>query len=159
LLSPALFKERIYTPMAYRQTFLTGVIIAMMSLFCQWLNWFAFEKIGYEQWITLVTPLILCFMYHLVQLDAGKNGNFSRGFFFIFSVAVPFLVGLIITLVILILNPGISTFAPDVDYMGTPPEIIATYAGRFMFTSLYLAVFALIDLPIQKYLDSKKENK
>lgn len=145
--------------MPYRQTLLTGVIIALMSLFCQWLNWFAFEKIGYAEAVTLITPLILCFMYHLVQLDAGKNGNFSRGFFFIFSVAVPFLAGLIITLVLLILNPGISTFSPDADYAGTAPEIIATYAGRFMFTSLYLAVFALIDLPIQRYLDSKKENK
>lgn len=128
-----------------------------MSLFCQWLNWFTFEKIGYDEKFTLITPLILCFMYHLVQLDAGKNGNFSRGFFFTFSSAVPFLFGLLVTLVLLILNPGISTFSPDVDYTGTPVEIIATYAGRFMFTSLYLAAFALIDLPIQKYLDHKKE--
>ncbi len=145
--------------MQFRQTWTSAFVITMLSLFSQWLNWFAFEKLGYDAVFTLVTPLILCLMYHLVQLDSGGNNDFSRKFVFIFSVAVPFLVGLIITLVLLLLDPGISTFNPEADYKGTAAEVISTYAGRFMLSSLYMAVFALIDIPILKYLDSKKEQK
>ncbi|MBQ8296294.1 MAG: hypothetical protein IJX77_00755 [Ruminococcus sp.] len=146
--------------MQFTQSLKTGIIIAVLSLFAQTLNWVAFEKIGYDAKFTLLTPLILCFMYHLVQLDAGsKEFNFSRRFFFGFSVALPFAAGLILTIVMLVLDPGISTFNPDADYTGTAPEIIATYAGRFMLTSLYMAVFALIDIPILKYLDRKREEK
>ena len=98
-------------------------------------------------------------MYHLVQLDAGQKDGFSRRFFFLFAVFVPFAVGFIITLLILLLDPGISTFNPEADYQGTAAEIISTYAGRFMLTSLYLAAFALIDIPLLRYLDHKKEQK
>lgn len=147
------------TIMQYKQTWLTGLVIALLSLFAQWVNWFIFEKIGYDSKFTLLTPLVLCLMYHLVQLDAGRDDGFSRRFFFLFSVAVPFMTGLLITLVLLLLDPGISTFSPDADYMGTAPEVISTYAGRFMVTSLYLAVFALIDIPILRYLDRKRLGK
>ncbi|MCD7890982.1 MAG: hypothetical protein LUG26_04205 [Ruminococcus sp.] len=145
--------------MQYKQNWLTGGIIALLSLFVQWLNWFAFEKLGYDEKYTLITPLIICFMYHLVQLDAGKKDSISRKFVFIFSAAVPFAFGLVLTVVFLLIDPGISTFSPDVDYTGTAPEVISTYAGRFMITSLYLTVFALIDIPIQKYLDSRRRKK
>lgn len=142
--------------MKYKQSFLSGLVIFMLSLFAQWVNWFAFEKIEYNEKFTFLTPLILCFMYHLVQLEANGTDNFSRRFFFIFSVAAPFLFGLILTLIILLLNPGISTFSPDVDYTGTVPEVVSVYAGRFMVTSLYMAVFAAIDIPLLKYLDRKR---
>lgn len=145
--------------MHYKQSRLTGTVIALLSLFCQCLNWLAFEKIGYDEKYTLITPLIICFMYHLVRLDAGKNGSFSGKFLFIFSAAVPFAFGLVLTIVLLLLDPSISTFNPDADYKGTAPEIISTYAGRFMVTSLYLAIFALIDIPIQKYLERKRNSK
>lgn len=145
--------------MKLRQSFFTGLIIALMSLFSQWVNWFIFEKVGYDEKFTLLTPLVLCLMYHLVQLDAGGKDCFSRGFFFIFSAAVPFLFGLLVTLIMLLLDPGISTFNPEVSYTGTAPEVISTYAGRFMVTSLYLAVFALIDIPVLKLLDGKRTKK
>lgn len=145
--------------MKYRQSFLSALVIFLLSIFTQWLNWFAYDKLEYSWGYTLITPLILCLMYHLVQLDAGKEDCFSRRFFFIFSVAVPFLSGLFLTLLILILNPGISTFNPDIDYTGTIPEVIATFSGRVMVTSLYLAVFALIDIPILRSLDRKREEK
>lgn len=145
--------------MQFKQTWLTGLVITLMSLFSQWVNWFIFEKIGYDEKYTLITPLVLCFMYHLVQLDAGGKDTFSRKFFFIFSSAVPFMFGLLVTLIMLLLDPGISTFSPDTPYTGTAPEVISTYAGRFMVTSLYLAVFALIDIPVLKLLDGKKVHK
>lgn len=145
--------------MKYGQSFLTALVIFILSMFMQWLNWFAFDKIEYSWGYTLITPLILCLMYHLVQLDAGKDGCFSRKFFFTFSVAVPFLTGIFLTLLILILNPGISTFNPDIDYTGSIPEVIATFAGRVIITSLYLAIFALIDVFILKVLDGKRKEK
>ena len=64
----------------YRAAPLTGLVIFLLSLFCQWVNWFAFDKIGYSWYFALITPLILCLMYHFVQLDAGREGSFSRDF-------------------------------------------------------------------------------
>lgn len=145
--------------MKYRQSFLSGLVIFLLSLFSQWLNWFAFEKLSYSSKYLFITPMILCLMYHLVQLDAGKDECFSRRFFFTFSVMIPFIFGLIMTVVMFLLNPGLSTFTPDADYAGTVPEIISTYVGRFMVTSLYMAVFALIDIPILKLIDRKRAEK
>ncbi len=145
--------------MSYGQSWKSAAVISVLSLFSQWLNWFAFDKIGYSVVFTFITPLVLCVMYHLVQLDAGKENCFSRRFFFIFSSAVPFAVGLVLTVVLLLLDPGISTFNPDAEYTGTAPELISVYAGRFMVTSLYLAVFAAIDVPILKYIDSRGTKK
>lgn len=145
--------------MKYKESWISALVISILSLFCQWCNWFVFEKLDYNERITLVTPLILCIMYHLVQLDAGKEGCFSRRFFFMFSTAVPFLFGLVLTIVMLLLDPGISTFNPEEAYRGTIQEAISVYAGRFMITSLYMAVFALIDIPVLKYIDRKRESK
>lgn len=145
--------------MKYRQSRLSALVIFVLSLFIQWLNWFLFEKIGYSWEYTLFTPLVICLMYHFVQLDAGKNNCFSRKFFFTFSATAPLLSGILLTAVILLLNPGISNFNPDTEYTGTAPEIIATFAGRIIFTSLYLMVFAVIDIPILKYIDRKREEK
>ncbi len=145
--------------MKYKESWVSALVITLLSLFCQWCNWFTFEKLNYSEKLTLFTPLILCIMYHLVQLDAGKDGCFSRRFFFIFSSAVPFLFGLVLTVIMLLLDPGISTFTPDEVYKGTIPEVVSVYAGRFMVTSLYIAVFALIDIPILKYIDRKRDSK
>lgn len=145
--------------MKYRESFLSALVIFLLSVFMQWLNWFAFEKIGYSWRYTLITPLILCLMYHLVQLDAGGKECFSRKFFFVFSAAVPFLVGILLTLIMLILNPEISNFNPEADFSGTVQEVITTYSGRIIVTSLYLMVFAVIDVPILRYIDRKKGEK
>ena len=134
----------------YRAAPMTGLIIVLLSLFCQWLNWFAFEKIGYSWVYTLITPLILCLMYHFVQLDAGREGNFTRGFFFLCAVVIPFILVVLITVVMVFEAPDMSLFDPGEDYTGSVKEIIATYAGRIALTSLYLAVFALIDIPLLK---------
>jgi hypothetical protein len=135
----------------------TALVITVLSLFCQFLNWFAYEKIGYAWGITLVTPLVLCVMYHAVQLDGGRKDSFSRRFFFIFSVVVPLLTGLLLTVIMLISAPEISVFSPEAEYKGTVRESIAIYAGRFLFTSLYLLIFAFIDRFILKRLDEKRK--
>ena len=129
---------------------LSGLLITVISLFCQWAVWFVYEKINYAWGFTLVTPLVLCIMYHFVQLDGGREGSFSRRFFFIFSVLVPLLLGVILTGIMLLAAPEISVFSPDAEYRGTVREIIAIYAGRFVFTSLYLLVFAAFDALIRK---------
>ena len=135
----------------------TALVITVLSLFCQFINWFAYEKIGYKWGITLVTPLVLCAMYHFVQLDGGREGSFSRKFFFIFSVVIPLLVGILLTVIMLLAAPEISVFSPEAEYKGTVREAIATYAGRFIFTSLYLLIFAAADYFILKSLDEKRK--
>ncbi len=144
--------------LVYEERPFTAIVIVLLSLFCQWGNWFVYEKLGYSWEFTLVTPLILCLMYHFVQMDAGINGNFSRLFFFRFAVLVPLLIGILLTVIMLLSSPDISNFDPEAEYKGSVREIIATYAGRFVFTSLYMLIFAVIDIPILKYIDSKRES-
>ena len=143
----------------FGESALTALIITVLSLFCQFMNWFAYEKIGYAWGITLVTPLVLCAMYHFVQLDGGREGSFSRKFFFIFSVVIPLLVGILLTVIMLLAAPEISVFSPEAEYRGTVREAIATYAGRFVFTSLYLLIFAAADHFILKSLDEKRKTQ
>ena len=140
----------------YKEGPLTGMVIAVLSLFSQWLNWYAFEKLGYSWIFTLFTPLILCIAYHLVALDAGRDGNFSRRFLALFAVVVPLVTGIVLTVIMLIASPDISNFDPETAYSGTVQERIATYSGRFVLTSAYLGVFALIDMPVLKWLDGRK---
>lgn len=143
----------------FRESPFTALVITVLSLFCQFLNWFAYEKIGYSWGITLVTPLVICAMYHAVQLDGGREGSFSRRFFFLFSVVIPLLTGILLTVIMLLSAPEISVFSPEAEYKGTVREAIATYAGRFIFTSLYLLIFAVIDHFILKRLDEKRKTQ
>lgn len=141
--------------LSYGENPFSAIVITIISLFSQWANWFIYEKAGYSWGYTLVTPIVLCLMYHFVQLDSGKNNNFSRKFFFIFAVAVPLLFGILLTVLMILTNPDMSSFNPDAEYKGSVQEQIAIYAGRFIFTSLYLLIFALADIPILKYIDKK----
>ena len=129
----------------YGETPLTAIVMFFTSLFCQWGNWFIYEKLDYHWIFTLFTPLILCLMYHFVRLDADGDGNFSGKFLFVFSVIAPLLLGIILTVIMILTSPDISNFNPDAEYRGSVREIIATYAGRFVITSLYLLIFAPID--------------
>jgi len=143
--------------LSYGESFLTGFTVTSLSLFCQWLNWFIYEKLDYTWWYTLITPLILCGMYHFVQTDAGRNGNFSRHFFFMFSVLIPFLAGILVTVIMILANPQISVFNPQEEYRGTVQEVIAVYSGRIVITSLYLLVFSAVDVFLLRVHGSGKD--
>lgn len=147
------------TVLHFHEGMFSAVVITVLSLFAQWLNWFAFEKIGYSWWIALITPLILCMMYHFVQLDAGGKSGFSRIYFFIFSAAVPFLLGILLTILIYLGDPDISTFNPEAEYAGTVQELISLYSGRISVTSLYLMIFAAIDIPILRASDKAGKSR
>lgn len=134
--------------LSYRAGFFTAIVIFALSMFAQWFNWYAFDKLAYEQIYVLFTPLILCMMYHFVQLDAGKHGNFSRQFFFSCAVGAPCIFSLILFFITFDLD------SIDNSIRGT----IAVYSARIMITSAYLLVFSVIDIPILRYLD-KKEKK
>ncbi|MBR2284505.1 MAG: hypothetical protein IJ874_08845 [Ruminococcus sp.] len=150
--------------LSYRETPASAAAVTLLSLFCQWLNWFAYEKLDYPWGFTLITPLILCIMYHFVQLDSvperkpeDEKPHFTRRFVYIFAALLPFLVGVLITVLMLLSNPQISVFDPDEDYAGTIPEVIAIYAGRFTITSLYLMIFGIIDIPLLNMADNRKK--
>lgn len=141
--------------LSYKASPFTALVITIMSLFMQWFIWFAYEKLDKEWYFNLAAPLLLCMMYHFVQLDAGKNGNFSGKFFFVFSIIVPLALGIAATLLIYVMNPDISVFNMDKDYEGTAKEIVITYAGRFIYTSLYMLIFAVIDIPVLRAIGRK----
>lgn len=143
----------------YRGGVMSAAVVFVLSLFVQWLNWFAYDKLDYPWGITLVTPLILCVMYHFVAFDAGKNGNFSRRFLFLFAAVLPLVFGVLATVVMFLTNPDISTFNADADYKGSAAEIVSTYSGRFVITSLYLLIFGIIDIPLLKAFDRREAHE
>ncbi|MDO4863159.1 MAG: hypothetical protein Q4A05_03215 [Ruminococcus sp.] len=144
------------TALRFRQSPFSAAVMTVLSLFCQFLDWFAFEKIGYPWWVALITPLLLCAMYHFVQLDAGGNSGYSRIFVFIFSAAVPLLLGIFVTVAVYLGDPQISTFSADREYTGTVRELISLYSGRIAVTSAYLCAFALVDVPVLKACDKAR---
>ena len=145
--------------LSYKAGFSSAVTIFVMSLFAQWVNWFVYEKAGYGWGYTLITPLILCMMYHFVQTDAGKHGSFSRQFFFVFSVALPLVFSIAVILVLRADSPDIYVFDPQAGYDSSARSLIAVYTGRFIFTSAYLLIFAIIDIPLLKRYDDKEKGK
>ena len=147
------------TALRFGQSPFSAAVITVSSLFCQFLNWFAFEKIGYPWWVALITPLALCAMYHFVQLDAGGKSGYSRIFVFIFSAAVPLLLGIFVTAAVYLGDPDISTFSADKEYTGTVRELISLYSGRIAVTSLYLCAFALVDIPVLKVCGKARKSK
>jgi len=141
----------------YRAGPFTAFVTAVCSLFMQWFIWFMYEKAGYSWGFNLITPLILCMMYHYVQLDAGRHGNFSRRFCFFWGVLIPLVIGTALTLILYLKYPEMSPFDPDAEYKGSFRELAAVYSGRIVMTSAYLLIFAIIDIPILKRTDSKTD--
>lgn len=145
------------TALRFGQSPFSAAVVTLLSLFCQFLNWFAFEKTGYPWWVALITPLVLCAMYHFVQLDAGGKSGYSRIFVFIFSAAVPLLLGIFVTLAVYLGDPQLSTFSADKEYTGTVRELVSLYSGRIAVTSAYLFVFALADIPVLRACDKARK--
>lgn len=140
-----------------RQGPMSAVVISLMSLFAQWLNWFALDRLNYSPYIALFTPLILCLMYHFVQLDCGEGGC-PRKFIYVFSAIVPLIFSVCVTLYIFLSAPDISTFDPRLEYSGTVKELISLYTSRFVISSLYIVIFGVIDIPILKAIDKRKKS-
>lgn len=134
--------------LTYPASCFSAAVIIVLSLFAHWVMWFAYLRSGMSKGAFLFMPLILCMMYHFVQLDAGRHGNFSREFFFICAVGVPCILCLVLFFITFDLDSA------DISMRGT----IAKYSARIMFSSAYLIVFALIDIPVLRHLD-KKEKK
>lgn len=147
------------TSLSFRQSPFSAAVITVLSLFSQFMNWFAFEKLDYPWWVTLITPLLLCAMYHFVQLDAGGKNGYSRIFFYVFSAAVPLLLGIFLTLAVYLGDPDLSTFNYEAEYTGTPRELISLYSGRIAITSLYVTVFAAMDIPVLKMCDKARKSR
>lgn len=140
----------------FRQGPMSAVVISLMSLFAQWVNWFALDKLDYSPYIALFTPLILCLMYHFVQLDGGE-GSYPRKFVYVFSAIIPLIFSVCVTLCIFLSAPDISTFNSRLEYSGTIKELISLYTSRFVISSLYIVIFGVIDIPILKAVDKRKK--
>ncbi|MCM1528756.1 MAG: hypothetical protein NC093_02025 [Alistipes sp.] len=140
----------------FRKSPLSAAVISLLSLFAQWVNWFALDKLDYSPYIALFTPLILCMMYHFVQLDGGGE-SYPRKFVYVFSAIIPLIFSICVTGAIFLSSPDISTFDPQLEYSGTVRELISLYTSRFIISSLYIAIFGIIDIPILKAMDKRKK--
>lgn len=127
--------------------FSSAIVIFILSIFCHILNWYLYDKYGSLLEVMVISPLIFCMMYHFVQLDAGKQGEFYREFFFMCAVGAPCILSLIMFFITL-------DFESEV---GSLRYTISAYSARIMLTSVYLIIFALIDIPILRHIDKKKK--
>lgn len=143
----------------YKAGFMSALVIFISSIFMYVMIWIAYEKLDYSEIYNFITPLILCFMYHGVMLDTDKNGSFSGKFFFIFSVIIPLLTSLALTGIMYAFYPDLSVFNNNTSYKAAPIETIAVYSGRIVYTSVYLLVFVLIDIPFIRKFKSERKKK
>lgn len=143
----------------FRGCFASAAVIYVMSIFSQWLNWYIYDKTEYGWGIAVISPLILCLIYHFIQLDAGKHNNFSRRFFFLFSVAIPLISFAAVIAAIALTSPEHRAFKLLDDSGSDMSGKIALWAGRIVFTSLYMLIFAVIDIPFLKKSDEKEKSE
>ena len=135
-----------------------AAVMTAASLFAQWAHWFIYEKTEFSSFYLWFTPLVLCLMYRLLMADSESQGKFSKTFIFIFTVALPLLISLIISVYMLLSYPDISTFSDVKQEMGIPSELIALYSGRIIITSVYLLVYSGIDIIISKICRNLKKS-
>lgn len=134
-------------PLRIKTTAGCAAVMTAASLFIQWAHWFIFEKIAFSSVYLGFTPLILCLMYRFMMADCENNGRFSKSFVFIFTVALPLVISVIVSIYMMWSYPDISTFSAN-EPKGLPSEMISLYSGRIVLTSAYLLVYSLIDLLI-----------
>ena len=122
-----------------------AAVMTAASLFIQIIHWVVFDKVQFDSLYLWFTPLIFCLMYRLLMADCEKGGKISKGFIFSFTVAVPFLLAVLVSVYMIVSYPDISTFFATMEETGVLSETIALYSGRITLTSGYLLVYSLLD--------------
>ena len=120
------------------------------SLFIQCIHWVIFEKAAFASSYLWFTPLVICLMYKLLTLDSKKEKGISKLFVFGFGVALPLVISLAVSIYMIVSYPDLSVFSDTVQESGTARETIALYSGRMVLTSVYLAIFAGLNLVFEK---------
>lgn len=136
-----------------------AAVMTAASLFAQWAHWFIYEKIEFSSVYLCFTPLVLCLMYRLLMADTESGGRFSKPFIFVFTVLVPFVISVVVSVYMLIAFPDISTFSVSQPEKGILSEKISLYSGRLVLTSAYLLVYSLLDLLIVSKVWEKMRSK
>lgn len=122
-----------------------GGLLLACSLFSQWFLWFLHGKLEFPMPTLAVLPLLLCAMYHLMQMESGEGKLFRRGFVFRWTVLLPLVLGIALAVYMWGNFPDLAVFEYGAPLTGAPREIIACYAARFILTSLYLLIFSGLD--------------
>ena len=63
------------------------------SLFAQTLLWVAYDYFRMQVWVMGALPLLICLLYHAVQLDSGADKLMGRRFVFAGACLLPLLLG------------------------------------------------------------------
>lgn len=134
--------------LSIRTTWGKAAVMTAASLFIQIIHWVVFDKVQFDSAYLWFTPLIFCLMYRLLMADCESGGKISKGFIFSFTVAVPFLLALLVSVYMIISYPDISTFSAIKEETGSVSETISIYSGRIVLTSGYLLIYSLLDLLI-----------
>ena len=120
-------------------------MLAAGSLFLQTLLWAAYDYLQMQVWVLAGLPLLICMLYHAVQLDSGKGKLMSRRFVFAGSCIAPLLAGAALGLWMYWTYPGLEVFGGTGWGGGPVQETIAKYSARYLLTSGYLILFAGLD--------------
>lgn len=115
------------------------------SLFAQTLLWAAYDYFQMQVWVIGALPLLLCLLYHAVQLDSGAGRKMSRWFVFAGVCLVPLLIGAALGIGMYWKYPGLEVFGGTGWGGGVIQETVAKYSARYLLTSGYLILFAGLD--------------
>lgn len=115
------------------------------SLFAQTLLWVAYDYFRMQVWVMGALPLLICLLYHAVQLDSGTDKLMGRRFVFAGACLLPLLLGAALGLWMYWKYPGLEVFGGTGWGGGVIQETIAKYSARYLLTSGYLILFAGLD--------------
>ncbi len=135
-----------------------GILIAAVSsLFLQLAHWIIYEIVEFPAVLLGFTPLLLCAAYHAVQSDADENRRMSRRQFFFGAVFLPLLISILFSLGFFLHDPDMSIYHTAATESDNGFQVTAAvYAGRISMTALYLLLFALIDIPLQRLQENHR---
>lgn len=122
-----------------------GALLFAGSMICQWVLWFAYEKLEMQVYQFFALPLLLCILYHALQYDSGKDKPLSRGLVFRGTVLYPLVFSAAFVIILFVKFPMLAQFGGEGDDRYAAQELLAGYASKFLITSLYLLFFSALD--------------
>ncbi len=132
------------------------LLVFVCSLFLQAAHWLIYTLTEFPAWLLAITPLVLCGIYHVYQVESMENHGSGRLRIFLAGVLSPFLLSILVSVGCYVHNPDLTIFHPAAVQVRNAAEYLARYAGLVTITSGYLLLFSALDIPLQHLQVSRK---
>ena len=123
------------------------------SLFVQIAAWAAYDFMELNMFMCGISVIVTALLYHGIQLEEGTG--VSRKSVFFAAILVPFLLGVILTIVMLTQYPDLSQIGVE---SGNEKmlNLISLYSARLVINGAVLLLFAFAD---SFYLRGRAKNE